>query len=159
MRRSRNRPGRRQVCLFLLAQRSRRHGRDPGRPKRSHLRRKHGQRNGESAPPQDPTLCNTVTLGSADASWGVPYWFREADVQPNGHYFDSPNNTVPTQGRAISTNARTNLDTADVTTTQSSDGCLVAAEAVNYGGGQDLGNWGAGQLDTSHRRIPHTSLT
>jgi hypothetical protein len=105
---------------------------------------------------QAPTLCNTVTLGSADVSGGVPYWFREADVQPNGHFFDSPNNTVPTQGRVISINARTNLDTADVTTTQSAGGCLIAAEAVNYGGsGQDLGNWGGGQLDVSH--WPNTS--
>jgi hypothetical protein len=104
----------------------------------------------------------SVMLENADLGGMIPYWFREADSSAgHGQFFDAPNNSVPTQGRVVSINARTQIDLWDVTSTfnsyPSSPACLLdyAADWISYGGsGQDLGMWvNAAQgivTDTSH---------
>jgi len=106
---------------------------------------------------QDPNMLNVVTPGEADAAAVIPYWFRERDVQPNSHFFDSPNNTVQTRGRFVSINARTQVDFDQNNATSCSTN--FPAEFINYGGTGspvgDTGILGQGGLDDSH--WPETS--
>jgi hypothetical protein len=93
----------------------------------------------------------SVMLTNADLGGMIPYFFREADASAgHGQFFDAPNNTVATQGRVVSINARTQISLYDVTGTQNQCNADYAADWINYGGsGQDFGNW-ADQQDTSH---------
>jgi hypothetical protein len=100
---------------------------------------------------QDPGMLN-VTLGNADLGNAIPYFYREADANAgHGQTFDKsgiPGN-VPTQGRVVSINARTQVSLLDTTAQGCNDD--FAADWINFGtGGQDAGVWGTGQLDTSH---------
>jgi hypothetical protein len=91
----------------------------------------------------------SVMLTNADLGGMIPYFFREADVNAgHGQFFDAPENTVGTQGRVISINARTQVTLQDVTTSVNQCKTDYAADWINFGGwGQDIGAW---DVDTSH---------
>ena len=107
----------------------------------------------------DPNECGTVMLGNADMGYEIPYFFREADTSAgHGGWFDAPNNTVHTQGRVVSINARTQINLGDTTSNSPVTFPPVgacnqdfAADWINYGGsGQDLGIFSNSVADTSH---------
>jgi hypothetical protein len=91
----------------------------------------------------------SVMTGNADLGNGLPYFYREADASAgHGGFFDKAG-TVPTQGRIVSINARTQVSLLD--TTSQSCNTNYPADWINFGGsGQDYGVWGAGEMDTSH---------
>jgi Bacterial Ig domain len=91
----------------------------------------------------------SVMIGNADLGNGIPYFYREADASAgHGGFFDN-GGTVPTQGRIVSINARTQVSLLD--TTAQSCNTNYSADWINFGGsGQDYGVWGADQMDTSH---------
>jgi hypothetical protein len=93
----------------------------------------------------------STMLAGADTGGIVPYWFREADASAgHGQFFDSPTNTVATQGRVVSINARTNINLQDPTSNVGQCTPSYTADWITYGGsGQDTGYW-ADQTDTSH---------
>jgi hypothetical protein len=102
---------------------------------------------------QDPRML-AVTLGNADLGNALPYFYREADAKAgHGQTFDNsgvPGN-VATEGRIVSINARTQVSLLDATATSCNNN--YAADWINFGGtGQDTGEWGTDELDTSDRK-------
>jgi hypothetical protein len=91
----------------------------------------------------------SVMLTNADLGGMIPYFFREADASAgHGQFFDAPQNTVGTQGRVVSINARTQVTLQDVTSNVNLCNTNYAADWIKFGGsGQDTGGWG---LNSSH---------
>lgn len=106
----------------------------------------------------------STMLANADRAGIIPYWFREADSSAGiGTFFDanaSFSGSVPTKGRVISINARTQVSLNDTTsqlTGGSCGGTIYTQNFINYGGsGQDYSYWSAPDLDPSHE--PNTAL-
>jgi hypothetical protein len=99
---------------------------------------------------------HAVMLTNSDLAGMLPYWYREADSGAgHGGFFDAPTNSVPTQGRIVSINARTQVNLLDATA-QGSCNNNYPTDWINFGGstGQDVGVW-SGAIDTSH--WPNTS--